>query len=167
MWWRGILIYTIYVTKYILLWNLRTYACPPQEKNEPETITDFYRKFFGRSLFWRQRLFSCLLWVLYFLWTGVLRNGWECFYTIIVKLRVWPPPVYTICRWNSFRHFKERKGRLLYALYSTLPPLYMVTRDKKENIEGGSNTAFENWIEHVSSPEAVSIINNSQWLDAL
>jgi len=89
-------------------------------------------------------------------------NGWECFHTIIVKLRVWPPPVYIYAGENSFRHFRERKGRLLYALYSTLPPLYMVkggrTREKKENIEGGSNTAFEHWIEHDTSPEAVSVI---------
>jgi hypothetical protein len=43
-----------------------------------------------------------------------------------------------------------------------LPPLYMVrggrTQEKKENIEGGSNTAFEHCIEHDTSPEAVSKI---------
>ncbi len=47
-----------------------------------------------------------------------------------------------------FQVLQREKRRLLYALYSTLPPLYMVrggrTRDKKENIEGRSNTAFEN-----------------------
>jgi hypothetical protein len=31
-------------------------------------------------------------------------------------------------------------------------------QEKKENIEGGSNTAYEHWIEHDTSPETVSII---------
>jgi hypothetical protein len=120
-------------TKYILIWNLPTNACPPQEKNGPETITD-NRKSLWQVTFLTSETFQMSSMGLYFLWMEVLRNGWECFHTIIVKLRVWPPTVCIVYAGEILSGTSKRERALIVRIIQhTSSPVYGDPREEREH----------------------------------